>query len=535
LKKLLQYIPSKELYYIGLLLFAASLPLSKFTISLAQFIIAGNWVLEGNIKHKWELIKQNKIALLIMSLYAIHLIGLWNTCNFSYALNDLKTKVPILVFPFLMATSKALDRKQVNQILMLLWVATLISTLISLAIFIGITGKEVTDIRQISPLISHIRLALLVCIAVAIAIYFFNDTTQLSWLKTKVKPFKILIIVSIIWMILFLIILESLTGLFVLMAGFFVYCFYKIVMEKNLLSQKLKYTLIVIVALSMGYVMTYFIIKPMMLKDEINIATLPKTTQNGNAYTHFINEKFTENGHFYGLYQCEPELKKAWNTRSKVAYDSLDEKEQLVNFTLMRYLTSKNLSKDSAGVWQLSQNDIQLIENGISNYRIPQMNPIESRAYQVYCEYQSFTEGYNSSGHSLTMRLHYWQAALHIIKDHFFTGVGTGDVEDAFQAKYVEIDSPLELSWRHRAHNQYLTMMVAFGVFGFLFFIFWLFAPAYFKKGKLHPVYFAFLFILLISMLFEDTLETQAGLSFAVFFSSLFLLEQKSLESEKAF
>jgi hypothetical protein len=26
-------------------------------------------------------------------------------------------------------------------------------------------------------------------------------------------------------------------------------------------------------------------------------------------------------------------------------------------------------------------------------------------------------------------------------------------------------------------------------------------------------------------MLFEDTLETQAGLSFAVFFSSLFLLE----------
>jgi hypothetical protein len=247
-----------------------------------------------------------------------------------------------------------------------------------------------------------------------------------------------------------------------------------------------------------------------------------------------VNEKFTENGHFYGLYQCEPELKKAWNTRSKVAYDSLDQKEQLVNLTLMRYLTSKNLSKDSAGVWQLSQQDINHIEKGIPNYKIPQMNPMESRAYQVYCEYQSFTEGYNSSGHSLTMRIHYWQAAMLIIKDHFFTGVGTGDVEDAFQAKYVEIDSPLELPWRHRAHNQFLTMMVAFGIFGVAYFLFWLFAPAFLKKGKLHPVYFAFLFILLISMLFEDTLETQAGLSFAVFFSSLFLLEEEHLKSEKS-
>lgn len=535
MKKLLQYIPSKELYYFGLLLFAASLPLSKFTISLAQFIIAGNWLLEGNFKNKWELIKQNKVALILMSLYAIHLIGLWNTSNFTFAFKDLKTKSPILVFPFLMATSKALDRKQINQILFLLYLATLVSSLISLAIYVGLTGKTITDIRQISPLISHIRLALLVCVAVAIAVYFYNTIEQVPWLKLKALQLKIILLLSIIWMILFLIILESLTGLFVLVTGFLVFCLYKIAFKKGPLMLKLKYALVIIVALSLGYVVAYYSIKPMMAKDNINIKTLPKTTKNGNTYTHYVNEKFTENGHFYGLYQCELELKKAWNSRSKLAYNSLDEKQQMVNFTIMRYLTSKNLSKDSLGVWQLSQQDITYIENGIPNYKIPQMNPIESRAYQVYCEYQSFKEGYNSSGHSLTMRIHYWQAALLIIKDHFFTGVGTGDLENEFQAKYVEINSPLELTWRHRAHNQYLTMMVAFGIFGFLYFVFWLFAPAYFKKGKLHPIYFAFLFTFLISMLFEDTLETQAGLSFAVFFSSLFLLEEKYLESEKAF
>jgi len=527
LKKLLPYIPSKELYYFGLLLFAASLPLSKFTISLAQFIIAGNWLLEGNFKNKWDLIKQNKIALILMSLYAIHLIGLWNTSNFTFALKDLKTKSPILVFPFLMATSKVLDRKQVNQILFLLYLATLVSSLISLAVYVGLTGKVITDIRQISPLISHIRLALLVCVAIAIAIYFFNTLDQVPWLRLKTTTFKMLLLLSVAWMFLFLVILESLTGLFVLAAGFLLFCVYKIVFEKGVIWHKLKYALVIIIALSLGYIVAYHSIKPMMAKDNINFSTLPKTTKNGNAYTHFTNEKFTENGHFYGLYQCVPELKKAWNSRSKLPYDSLDEKEQMVNFTIMRYLTSKNLGKDSLGVWQLTQQDIHHIENGIPNYKIPQMNPLESRAYQVYCEYQSFKEGYNSSGHSLTMRIHYWQAALLIIKDHLFTGVGTGDLEDAFQAKYVEINSPLELPWRHRAHNQYLTMMVAFGIFGFLYFVFWLFAPAYFKKGKLHPIYFAFLFTFLISMLFEDTLETQAGLSFAVFFGSLFLLEEE--------
>lgn len=527
MKKLLQYIPSKELYFFGLMFFAASLPLSKFTISLAQFIIAGNWVLEGNFKNKWELIKQNKVALLLMSLYAIHIIGLWNTSNFDYALHDLKTKVPILVFPFLMATSKAIDRKQVNQILFLLWTATLVSTLISLAIYLGITGREITDIRQISPLISHIRLALLVCVAITIAAYFYKNTAHLPWLKLSKNFMKWLLLLSIFWMFLFLIILESLTGLFILLLGFLSFCFIQIFSKKTSIAQKLSYFILIVASLLLGYFSIYFSVKPLLVTKKVDFSTLPQQTINGQNYQHHINEKFTENGHLYGLYQCEPELRMSWNKRSKLPYDSLDDKLQIVNYTLMRYLTSKGLPKDSFGVWQLSQKDIQLIEQGVPNYLIPQMNPIESRAYQVYCEYQSFKEGYNSSGHSLTMRLHYWKAAVLIIKDHFFTGVGVGDVEDAFQEKYVEIDSPLELPWRHRAHNQYLTMMVAFGVFGVAYFMFWLFAPAYFKKGKLHPIYFAFLFILLISMLFEDTLETQAGLSFAVFFSSLFLLEEE--------
>lgn len=514
------------------MLFAASLPLSKFTISLAQFIIAGNWLLEGNYKYKWSLLKKNRVALIFMSLYLIHIVGLWNTSNYSFALNDLKTKVPILVFPFLMATSSSLGRKEVDKILWILWGATLVSTLISLAIYLGITGKVITDIRQISPLISHIRLALLVCMAVTIAFYFIHSTWRTSY-KSISKSTSIVLYLSVVWFVLFLIILESLTGLLILLSGTLAYSIIQIISKNSSIHAKMKSSLVIVVLVILVYSVYRNNMAPFFVKDTIEFNRLPKYTLNGNLYQHSIEEQFTENGHYYGLYQCEKELEQEWNKRSLIQYDSLDAKNQPIHFTLLRYLTSKGLTKDSLGLSKLGPEEIDAIEQGIPNYRLPSMNPIESRAYQVFCEYQSYLEGYNSSGHSLSMRLHYWEAAIMIIQDHFFTGVGTGDLEDAFQSKYVEINSPLELPWRHRAHNQFLTMFVAFGLFGFLFFIFWIVAPLFIVKNSVHPAYMSFLFIFLISMLFEDTLETQAGLSFVVFFSNLFLLERHPSISPK--
>lgn len=507
------------------MLFAASLPLSKFTISLSQFIIAANWLLEGKFKQKIFLLKQNKVALLLMSLYAIHIIGLWNTSNFDYAFNDLRTKVPILVFPFLMATSKLLDRTQVNKILFMLWSATLVSTFISMAIYVGLTGKEIHDIRQISPLISHIRLALLVCISIIIAIYFLWNKENIPWFKSHLIILNIKFIFSVIWMILFLIILESLTGLFILTLGFVCVCLYKLFAPTTSVKTKLIYAVYLSLFTLFSIFSITFLIKPYTKNEIVDLNSLVLYTKNGRPYYHFKEEKFIENGHLYGLYHCEPELRKEWNLRSTFNYDSLDEKKQAIHITIKRYLTSLGLPKDSFGIWQLSKKDIHEIEQGIPNFKLPNMNPLESRTYQVYCEYQSYKSSYNSSGHSLAMRLHYWQAAVLIIKDNFITGIGTGDLEDVFQSKYEEIKSPLDLPWRHRAHNQFLTMMIAFGIFGFLFFIFWIFGPLVIKKNQPHPVYFAFLFIFLISMLFEDTMETQAGLSFVVFFSCLFLLE----------
>ncbi|MBP7245000.1 MAG: hypothetical protein KBA99_06790, partial [Bacteroidia bacterium] len=77
--------------------------------------------------------------------------------------------------------------------------------------------------------------------------------------------------------------------------------------------------------------------------------------------------------------------------------------------------------------------------------------------------------------------------------------------------------------WRLRAHNQYLSFGVAFGWPGLLFFIFVLLFAVRFAFQQQNYIYIAFLIIAMGSFFNEDTLETQAGVTFFAFLNSVFL------------
>ena len=77
--------------------------------------------------------------------------------------------------------------------------------------------------------------------------------------------------------------------------------------------------------------------------------------------------------------------------------------------------------------------------------------------------------------------------------------------------------------WGYRGHQQYLTLWISFGVFGFLLAMVSWVAPAVITGGWRHPVYLAFAFIFLVSCFTDDTLETQPGATFYAFFQALFL------------
>jgi O-antigen ligase len=100
--------------------------------------------------------------------------------------------------------------------------------------------------------------------------------------------------------------------------------------------------------------------------------------------------------------------------------------------------------------------------------------------------------------------------------------VGSGDLNSAYEDAYLKIDSNMVQTKRLRAHNQYLTFFVMFGVLGFVLSMISLFLPAFKSFNRGGFLYFCFLIMMFISMLNEDTLETQAGVTFFIVFYTIF-------------
>ena len=85
------------------------------------------------------------------------------------------------------------------------------------------------------------------------------------------------------------------------------------------------------------------------------------------------------------------------------------------------------------------------------------------------------------------------------------------------------MDTALAKEWRLRAHNQFLTFGIAFGIPGSLLLIFCFLYPIRLRNSELRLEFWFFLAITLLSMLAEDTLETSAGAMFVGYFYSLYV------------
>ena len=136
------------------------------------------------------------------------------------------------------------------------------------------------------------------------------------------------------------------------------------------------------------------------------------------------------------------------------------------------------------------------------------------------------------NGHSLLQRIEAWETGLQIFQAHPFVGVGTGDVDDAYKTKYKENNSKLILKNQIRAHNTYLTSLLTFGVFGLILFVFILLS---FLKTQLQYkqlVGFIFMILMIVTFFFEDTIETQTGITLFSFFCALYSIRVPSKKND---
>lgn len=499
------------LYFSGLAVLIASLPLSKFTMSVSQMMLGMAWLLMGDYKNRIKLFLNNKVAIAIVSIYLLHLIGLFYTSNFNYALKDLRVKLPLFILPFMFASFPRLTGKQINLYIYLFSAAIIAGTFIS---FYRYVSGNVSDYRDLSPFISHIRFSLLVCLSAFLMYYQ-------AW-EEKNFRLRILQLASAIWLSFMLFILQSATSLIIFFATAFIVVFYLGMIK---IPRKLQVLLLFIVIIPVSYGI-YFTIAT--FNDFTNVAPydvtkLDKVTASGNKYTHDTSQYWIENGRQGGLYLCKKELRAEWNRRSRINFDSTDVHGQYIQYTLIRYLTSLDLRKDSAGVASLSNEDIKNIESGIANHDYLTDSRLKTALNKIVLGYYQYRWKSGTRGSSLMQRIELWETSLQIIKKKPWFGTGTGDIPDEFSSQLKQNKSELAGTGL-RSHNQFLSITVALGIFGLVWFLaVLLFIITYRKKWLDYRVLVSFS-IIFLSMFNEDTIETQAGVTFFTFFLSFFMI-----------
>lgn len=399
---MLKSLEKKHIYFAGLLLVAIGLTLSPALMSIGQAVLVLNWLFDSEAGPRYSALWRNKTVVYFLLIFLVHVIGLAYTQNFEYAMKDLKIKLPLLLLPVVIGTSRVLEKRELHFVYYAVLVSVFISSLISFYLYLQMPVGAEDTLRNISPIISHIRLSLIACIAFFISLYF-------AWeYYSKNKLWSVGMLMYALWMLYFISILGARAGyLSILVASAFI-LFYKCIEYK-----KYAYIFVAVGVFVLGSWLAY---------------------------------QFSE--------------------------------------------------------------------------------PIQKRVDEIFVEVESHQEGENPSGKSISQRFVYWSIAREIFSENWLIGVGTGDIDDAFKKYYATHETNLEQQFQHRAHNQYLTMLCTFGLLGFLIFMFALVYPYWNRKLYFDIMATAFLIVLLISMLTEDTLETQAGATFAAFFYSLFILRK---------
>ena len=107
---------TKAFLYLCILI-AFFLPAYIHVVPILIGIILLNWLAEGNFPEKISLIRKNKIALLFISLYLLHIIGMLWTENKSSGWFDLEVKLSILLFPLIIASQNAISGEKIKLIL----------------------------------------------------------------------------------------------------------------------------------------------------------------------------------------------------------------------------------------------------------------------------------------------------------------------------------------------------------------------------------------------------------------------------------
>lgn len=507
-------IKRQNFFFYSLILFVLSLSFSVALISITAGLtlltaIGGN---AGKVNKKYLTNRWPYLSLTI--IYLIAVISLLNCTDIKLGLYDLSKALAFLIVPLAFFIALKLNQDQLIIVLKAFVVGVLASAAITIGRFYLSTNDILLD-AQFAGFIHHIRFSLQVVMAIGILVYWQVYARNRNIAKLLCS------VLAISFLLFFLAWQQSITGwitFFSLVILFMAYSAFRI--SNSAVKISIGVALCCLVFVPAYFV--YTVHEDFYNVDQFAVEELPHYTSEGNAYTHNLDNPFTENGHYIGLYICEQELEEAWNNRSEMLYGSLDQNGNKVSDTLIRYLSSKGCTKDAAGVAKLSDEDVQFIENGVSNYKLAGRGfSFYPRVYVSIWEIDQYLKTGNANEKSLAQRIEYLRAAVSIWKQHKWFGVGTGNWKQAYRSAYQQMGSHMDESRYADAHNQYLAWLVRFGLLGTLVILACFILPIVYYRSWENPLFVLLLLIMLISNFADSNLDTHVGGYFMLLFYCL--------------
>jgi hypothetical protein len=514
----------RELAFWGIALIAVGLPLSTILMSVGQFVLLGNWLLEGDHRRRLRQFFAHRLSLVLSSVFFIYVLGTLWAPDPAAAWRDVEVKLPLLLLPLLLFTSKLPEQSRLRQVLYLFVLGTVAGSLVGLANYLGLSATDIVDKRHLSLFTSHIRFGMMTVFSMFILVHFLYEEWK-QWSLTE-RLFTLLVIG---WLFYFMVLLESSTA----------YIIFAVLMGLGLLRSLLRtrhprlrwaVAVIFLAVLTAGVGYVWSIYRNVTYSIPVSRAMLEWETPNGRTYVHETGIPYTENGHRVWNYICWDELKNEWPKRSAIPFEGLDRSGQELQFTLIRHMTSLGLRKDSVGIHALSDTDVRNIELGHTNHRYTQRWGVSRRIAQVFWELGQYAYNGNPNNSSLIQRWVYTKVGLDIVKENWVMGVGTEGMRHAYKAMYARNDRNLFPEFQFIVHNQFLATTICLGLFGGIWFLIAFIWPlAHYWRNFL---YLGFVVMIGISYLSDNTLGSQSGVTLYAFMNALLIVHasQKNIE-----
>ncbi len=265
---------TETLLLISLLYTTAVMPFQKQAVPVWPGIalMVAVWLFSGNLKTKVQLFLANGKAIIFSALYLFYCVGFFYSSNTAYAQTDLLLKVPLLLFPLVIASS-ALKGKT-DFILQTFLIAALLSAVVSVVrsgYLTYTTGENYFYYYKLSWFFHVGHYAMYLVFAAFVALYFlFREE------KNNVKAVYIFTFLFLTLVIILLSARAQIVAYFaVISCGAMFYLF------KN--GNRWKGLLILFLVLITGVVSLYFI-----------PATRQRFMTTQNELNHFLNDKNAE-------------------------------------------------------------------------------------------------------------------------------------------------------------------------------------------------------------------------------------------------